>query len=116
MVGTGALQNVMILSKWELRQGFINGNNNHNTAIHEFVHLVDKMDGTTDGVPEILLERKHIQRWQNLVYNEIERIKRGASDIDFYGATNPAEFLPLPPNIFLNNLGCLKQITLNSMR
>src|SRR5215211_6645267 len=36
MVGTGALQNVMIISKWELRQGFINGNSNHNTAIHEF--------------------------------------------------------------------------------
>lgn len=100
MVGTGALQNVMIISKWELRQGFISGNNNHNTAIHEFVHLVDKMDGTTDGVPEILLERKYIQRWQNLVYNEIERIKRGASDIDFYGATNPAEFFAVASEYF----------------
>src|SRR5829696_1255772 len=54
MVGTGHLQNVMILSKWDLRQGFINDKSNHNTAIHEFVHLVDKMDGTLDGVPELL--------------------------------------------------------------
>lgn len=100
MVGTGALQNVMIISKWELRQGFINGNNNRNTAIHEFVHLIDKMDGTTDGVPEILLERKYIQRWNNLVHSEIEKIKTGESDIDFYGATSPTEFLQLLPNIF----------------
>src|SRR5215218_5551375 len=54
MVGSGSMQNVMILSKWELRQGFINGSGQRNTAIHEFVHLIDKMDGSLDGVPEIL--------------------------------------------------------------
>ena len=58
MVGTGALQHVMVITKWQLRQGFINNNDAHNTAIHEFVHLIDKMDGTMDGVPEIILERK----------------------------------------------------------
>jgi len=100
MVGTGALQNVMIISKWELRQGFINPHDNRNTAIHEFVHLVDKMDGTTDGIPEILLERKYIPRWQNLIHTEIEKIKRGESDIDFYGATNPQEFFAVASEYF----------------
>ena len=61
MVGTGAMQHVMIITKWQLRQGFINNNDAHNTAIHEFVHLIDKMDGTMDGVPEIILERKYVQ-------------------------------------------------------
>jgi Mlc titration factor MtfA (ptsG expression regulator) len=60
MVGTGALQNVIILSKWELRQGFINQDSSHNTTIHEFVHLIDKMDGTLDRVPGLLLERKYL--------------------------------------------------------
>src|SRR5450432_3603149 len=54
MVGTGAMQHVMIITKWQLRQGFINTHDAHNTAIHEFVHLIDKMDGTMDGVPEII--------------------------------------------------------------
>ena len=58
MVGTGAMQHVMIITKWQLRQGFISSNDAHNTAIHEFVHLIDKMDGTMDGIPEIILERK----------------------------------------------------------
>ena len=49
MVGTGAMQHKMILTKWQLRQGFINRQDTHNTAIHEFVHLVDKMDGTMYG-------------------------------------------------------------------
>jgi MtfA peptidase len=100
MVGTGALQNVMIISKWELRQGFINPNDNRNTAIHEFVHLVDKMDGTTDGVPEILLERKFIPRWQGLVREEMENIRMGASDIDPYALTNPQEFFAVLSEYF----------------
>ena len=91
MVGTGHMQNVMILSKWELRQGFINGNDNRNTAIHEFVHLIDKMDGTIDGVPEILLERKYVARWKELLEITMEQIRHGRSDIDHYGATSPVE-------------------------
>lgn len=91
MVGTGHLQNVMILSKWDLRQGFVNRHNNRNTAIHEFVHLVDKMDGILDGVPEILLERKYVPRWQELLQQTIAEIRQGQSDIDPYGATSPVE-------------------------
>lgn len=100
MVGTGAMQNVMIVSKWDLRQGFINGKNAHNTAIHEFVHLIDKMDGTLDGVPELLLERKYVVRWKQLIEREMENIRRNASDIDPYGATSPVEFFAVVSEYF----------------
>lgn len=109
MVGTGALQNSMILSKWELRQGFIHGNSNRNTTIHEFVHLIDKMDGTMDGVPEILLERKYISKWQKLVNHEMEMIKRGMSDIDFYGATNQVEFFAVASEYFFEQPELFKE-------
>jgi MtfA peptidase len=91
MVGTGALQNVMILSKWELRQGFIDNKSHHNTAIHEFIHLIDKMDGTLDGVPELLLERKFVPRWKELIDITMDQIRQGHSDINPYGATSPVE-------------------------
>ena len=91
MVGTGAMQNVMILNKWELRQGFVDRHNNRNVAIHEFVHLVDKMDGTLDGVPELLLERKYIDQWKYLLNEAMEAIRRGESDMDAYGATSMVE-------------------------
>jgi MtfA peptidase len=91
MVGSGGLENVMILSKWELRQGFINRSSHHNTAIHEFVHLIDKMDGTLDGVPELLLERKHVDRWKALLEQTAQGIRNGTSDIDPYAATSPVE-------------------------
>lgn len=91
MVGTGPLQNVMILSKWELRQGFIHRESNRNVAIHEFVHLIDKMDGTLDGLPEILLERKYHAQWKEIMEMEMNAIRRGESDVDPYGATSAVE-------------------------
>lgn len=91
MVGSGALQNVLIISKWDLRQGFINSKSNRNTAIHEFIHLIDKMDGTLDGVPELLLPRKFIAQWQQLIQSTMDRIRQGNSEIDAYGATSPVE-------------------------
>jgi len=103
MVGSGALQHVLIISKWELRQGFINSSSNHNTAIHEFVHLIDKMDGTLDGVPELLLERKHIAVWKQLLQATMEEIRRGASDINPYAATSPVECFAVVSEYFFEN-------------
>ena len=82
MVGNGPMQNVMIITKWQLRQGFINEQDTHNTAIHEFVHLIDKMDGTMDGVPEILLERKYLNQWKNISDTTIVQRKLTGSDLN----------------------------------
>lgn len=108
MVGTGAMQHVMIITKWQLRQGFINEQDAHNTAIHEFVHLIDKMDGTFDGVPEIILERKYTERWKNMVDSTIGQMKNYGSDIDMYGATNPVEFFAVISEYFFEKPDLLK--------
>lgn len=109
MVGSGAMQNVMILTKWQLRQGFINNNDTHNTAIHEFVHLIDKMDGTMDGVPEIILERKYVERWKNLMQTTIEQMKTSGSDINMYGASSPVEFFAVISEYFFEQPSILKE-------
>ncbi|MGZ8511422.1 MAG: M90 family metallopeptidase [Chitinophagaceae bacterium] len=108
MVGTGAMQHVMIITKWQLRQGFINNNDAHNTAIHEFVHLIDKMDGTMDGVPEIILERKYINRWKNMMDSTIWQMKKDGSDINMYGATSQVEFFAVVSEYFFEQPGLLK--------
>ena len=108
MVGTGAMQHVMIITKWQLRQGFINNNDAHNTAIHEFVHLIDKMDGTMDGIPEIILERKYIDKWKNIMDSTIWQMKNHGSDIDMYGATNHAEFFAVVSEYFFERPDLLK--------
>ncbi|MEI9946602.1 MAG: M90 family metallopeptidase [Chitinophagaceae bacterium] len=108
MVGSGSMQHVMIITKWELRQGFINNNDARNTAIHEFVHLIDKMDGTMDGVPEIILERKYTEQWKHLMNVTIQQMKNHGSDIDMYGATSPIEFFAVISEYFFERPKALK--------
>ena len=109
MVGSGAMNHVMILSQHELRQAFINKTGKTNTAIHEFVHLVDKTDGTIDGVPEFILERKYILPWLELMRKEIELILKDRSDINPYGATNEAEFFAVVSEYFFERPELLKE-------
>jgi MtfA peptidase len=100
MVGSGAFNGVMILSQHELRQAFINKTGKTNTAIHEFVHLVDKSDGATDGIPEFILQQQYILPWLQLMQQEIKKILAGRSDINSYGATNEAEFFAVVAEYF----------------
>jgi Mlc titration factor MtfA (ptsG expression regulator) len=109
MVGHGALNNVMILSQNELRQAFINKTGKDNTAIHEFVHLIDKTDGSIDGIPEFILEKKYIIPWLQLMQKEIKLILENRSDINPYGATNEAEFFAVVSEYFFERPKLLKE-------
>ncbi|MFB6340070.1 zinc-dependent peptidase [Saccharicrinis sp. FJH62] len=103
MVGTGFMEGKMILSKTALRNGFLYSSDKRNTAIHEFVHLIDKADGTTDGIPQLLLEKQYALPWFNLMTSEIDAITKGRSDVHPYGATNNAEFLSVASEYFFEN-------------
>jgi Mlc titration factor MtfA (ptsG expression regulator) len=109
MVGSGAMNQVMILSQFELRQCFLNETGKNNTAIHEFVHLVDKTDGEIDGVPEALLGREYIKPWLQLMQQKIKEICDDSSDINPYGATNEAEFFAVVSEYFFERPDLLKQ-------
>jgi Mlc titration factor MtfA (ptsG expression regulator) len=110
MVGEGgALQSTMVLSKPALRDGFANENSKSNTGIHEFVHLLDKADGSTDGLPEYLLDKSHIKPWVQLIHRAIKEIKENQSDIDPYGMTNEAEFFAVVSEYFFKRPDLLAQ-------
>jgi hypothetical protein len=109
VVGTGPYQNMMILSQHELRQGFLNKTGKSNTAIHEFVHLVDKTDGEVDGVPEFLLSKEYTLPWLNLMHHNIQQILKNESDINPYGATNKAEFFAVAAEYFFERPDLLQE-------
>ncbi len=109
MVGDGAYNNMMILSRNELQQAFIDKTGKTNTAIHEFVHLVDKTDGSTDGIPEIFVDRKYILPWLQLMRQEIQKIMADRSDINPYGATNEAEFFAVVSEYFFERPDLLQE-------
>lgn len=100
MVGTGPMKRTMILSKPDLRAGFSDNLSKSNTAIHEFVHLIDKSDGCTDGLPSILLEHKYAVPWLEYINKNIQAIEKGDSDINPYAQTNPAEFFAVVSEYF----------------
>ena len=109
MVGSGSLNHVMILSQHQLRQAFLNKTGKDNTAIHEFVHLVDKTDGDIDGIPAFILDKKYIQPWLQLMQHEIKLINEDRSDINPYGATNEAEFFAVVSEYFFERPKLLKE-------
>jgi Mlc titration factor MtfA (ptsG expression regulator) len=100
MVGDGALNHIMVLSQHELQQAFINKTGKSNTAIHEFVHLIDKTDGSVDGIPASILQQQYIVPWLQLMHQEIKNILADKSDINPYGATNEAEFFAVVAEYF----------------
>jgi Mlc titration factor MtfA (ptsG expression regulator) len=100
MVGTGFMEGKMILSKPALHHGFSNETDKKNTAIHEFIHLIDKSDIEIDGLPEVLLEKQYTIPWLDLIDQKIEAIYKNKSDINPYGGTNKAEFFAVISEYF----------------
>ncbi|NHA02215.1 zinc-dependent peptidase [Mucilaginibacter sp. HC2] len=100
MVGSGYMNGQMILSRAALIKGFSRSAGKENTAIHEFVHLLDKSDGATDGIPENLLAHDYVLPWLKMIHLEIHKIEEGRSDINPYAATSEAEFFAVAAEYF----------------
>lgn len=109
MVGNQSMEGIMILSKEALHLGFKNESDKQNTAIHEFVHLIDKSDGDTDGLPKVLMDKQYALPWIDLISKEIDRIYADKSDINPYGATNRAEFLSVISEYFFERPQLLEE-------
>lgn len=100
MVGSGYMNGQMLLSREALTKGFSSSSGKENAAIHEFVHLLDKSDGATDGVPENLFAHEYAVPWLKMMHQEMHRIQSGKSDINPYSLTNEAEFLAVASEYF----------------
>jgi len=108
LVGNGRFENQMILSKKALYYGFANTTDKSNTGIHEFAHLIDKIDDVIDGVPERLLQHQYAIPWLKLIHKEMEAINSNHSDMRKYGGTNEAEFFAVASEYFFKRPDLLK--------
>lgn len=100
LVGNGQFEHQMILSRKALHEGFVQKSHLNNTGVHEFVHLIDKFDGITDGVPEALIQHPYVIPWLKVIHKEMEAINNNTSDIRSYGGTNEAEFFAVASEYF----------------
>ena len=78
-----------------------------NVILHEFAHQLDQLDGCADGVPP--LPNKGIYpEWRKIMTQEYKKLCNEAEHavrdvIDWYGATNPAEFFAVTSESFFCN-------------
>lgn len=109
MVGTGPMAGKMALSRPALYKGFENSNDKQNVGIHEFVHLIDMMDGECDGYPERLKEFAYSIPWFELVHKKIIEIDNRKSNIRDYAATSRTEFFAVASEYFFERPGMLQR-------
>lgn len=109
MVGTGSLNRMMILSKPDVIGGFRNATDKRNVGIHEFAHLVDKSDGSIDGVPHLGLSREAVGPWVELIRRKMGEIEAGDSDIRRYALTNESEFFAVASEYFFERPGVMQR-------
>ncbi|MDX2361250.1 MAG: zinc-dependent peptidase [Crocinitomicaceae bacterium] len=100
LVGWGAMEGKMMLSRKGLEHGFYDQTDQKNVAIHEFIHILDKQDGQMDGMLEQVMNEVDIMPWLHIINHKMNEIHNGQSSIRDYGAANKAEFLAVVSEFF----------------
>lgn len=89
----------IIMSVPTLQQSFDHPHDGYHVGLHEFAHLLDKVGTHFDGILPGLDEVRS-REWVALAAREMERMRRGESVIDPYGAESAVEFLAVAVEAF----------------
>ncbi len=86
----------LVLSWQDVLKGAQDDTDGHNLVIHEFAHQLDQQTGTINGTPP-LGSKSQYQSWQAACQHAFNKLKNDKEQglfnvIDYYGATNEAEF------------------------
>jgi Mlc titration factor MtfA (ptsG expression regulator) len=100
LVGIGEMEGKMALCIEALYDGFLNKADYHNTALHEFIHLLDKADGTVDGLPKKLISYSYALPWLKLIRHKMGQVRNGQTDIDSYAGLSLPEFFAVTSEYF----------------
>lgn len=103
LVGWGAMEGKMMLSRKAVHHGFYDNTDNKNVVIHEFIHILDKQDGKVDGIMGKVMDEVDIMPWLHIINIKMNEIDFGNSSIRDYGAANKAEFLAVVSEFFFEN-------------
>ena len=104
---------VVVLAWDALRRGATDADDGHNVTLHEFAHQLDQEDGVADGAP-VLPGRAMYIAWAHVLGEEFAHLvdevdKNHRTDIDAYGATNPAEFFAVVTEMFFGKPTALER-------
>lgn len=104
----------VVLSWPAVIQGVANQCDGHDTAAHEFAHVLDRGDGAFDGTPT-LRERADYAPWAQVMSNHYLRLQKRArverKVLRMYGATNEAEFFAVATESYFEKPSRMKELT-----
>lgn len=90
----------VVLSWDAVRNGLRNQSDGHDTAAHEFAHVLDIEDGRFDGTPELSSFAAYAP-WARVMTDAFGRLREGEKNVlRAYGATNEAEFFAVATEAF----------------
>ncbi len=104
----------VVLSWDAVTHGLSNPEDGHDTATHEFAHVLDIADGSFDGTPN-LRAHAHYRAWASVMTDNYEALRKRRKDqrrvLRRYGATNEAEFFAVATEAFFEKPEQMKQRT-----
>ena len=103
----------VVLAWDEVRRTAHDHNDGHNVVFHEFAHQLDSESGANEGAPLLPRHSMYIA-WARVMGVEYQHLidtlaHHHKSDLDAYGATNPAEFFAVVTEAFFEKPRQLKQ-------
>jgi MtfA peptidase len=112
-LGESWQRGLVVLSWDHALSGAAQPHDGQNVVLHEFAHQLDGEDGPMNGTP-ILGARARYTSWAHVLGDEFDELSQRLhagrrSDIDPYGATNPAEFFAVITEMFFEKPHALKK-------
>ena len=89
----------VILSVPALHQSFEYPDDGYHVGVHEFAHILDVDHTHFDGIP-VGFHGARAREWVEAAEKEMQRLRRGRSAFDDYGAHDPVEFLGVAVEAF----------------
>ncbi len=93
----------VVLSWPDVVAGLKNARDGHDTATHEFAHVLDRRSGAFDGTP-ILRAHEDYGPWARVLSEHFLRLRNGGRKhrrlLRQYAATNEAEFFAVATEVF----------------
>ena len=93
----------VVLSWDAVLSGLANPSDGHDTATHEFAHVLDRADGAFDGTPELHCST-HYRPWAEVMTQHFLALRKNKPHqrrvLRQYGATNEAEFFAVATESF----------------
>ena len=100
----------VVLSWDAVRHGIGIPHDGHDTAVHEFAHVLDIEDGHYDGAPK-LDSGPHYRDWARVLGSHFLRLQKNPASgvLRAYGAINEAEFFAVATEAFFEKPKLLKK-------